>query len=291
MRAFLAFLALLLAALLAAALLTYPAWRIVEAFGDQPVHRVMHRLAMLFALLGLLWLVRRQRLGYRAALGYGLPRAQFLRQLGGGFAAGLALLLPFVALLFALQLRVPKEAAGIATLLHLLPGALLSGLVVAVIEETFFRGILQTAVARESGTLASLVLPAGLYAAVHFLGGRLKVPDAAVDWSSGLHVFAKLFEKYAQPAALADSLLALFAVGLLLGLIRWRTQAIAACIGLHASWVALIALTRGSSLDNEAGAYDWLTGQYDGVIGWGALAWTLLILAAAAAWRRRIESP
>jgi membrane protease YdiL (CAAX protease family) len=289
MRSFLKFVVLLLAALLAAAAVTYPAWLAVKLVSDQPVHRVMHRLAMLFALLGLLWLVHREQLGYRAALGYGLPGAQFLRQALVGFAAGLALLLPFILLLLALNLRVPKETATWTAVLHLLPAALLSGLGVALIEETFFRGILQSAVARDSGFAASLILPSALYAAVHFLGGQLRLPDTEVQWSVGFQVFAKLFEKYAAPLALIDSLAALFVVGVLLGLIRARTQAIAACIGLHASWVTLIAVTRRLTLDNTDNPRDWLTGQYDGVIGWGAFVWTLLVLLLIAHRLRQVE--
>jgi membrane protease YdiL (CAAX protease family) len=292
MRTFFKFIALLAVALLLAAALTYPSWLLVKLVSDQPVHRVMHRLAMLFALLGLVWFVRRHQLGYAAALGYGLPRSQFLQHFAAGYVVGLAMLLPLIVALFALDLRVPKPQTF--TLEHLLPllgGGILTGLIVALIEETFFRGILQTAVERESGTAAAIILPSALYASLHFLGGRLRLPDAEVDWSAGFAVLAKLFEKYAAPLELIDSLLALFAVGLLLAIIRQRTGAIAACMGLHASWVMLIAVTRGSSTDNRANAQDWLTGTYDGVIGWGALMWTLVILAVAfQRWRGRPRS-
>lgn len=287
MRTFLKFVGLLAGALVLAALLTYPAWRAVELVSDQPVHRVMHRLAMLFALVGLIWFVRRHGLGYAQALGYGLPRQRFLQQVAAGFVIGFLLLLPWMLLLFALDLRVPRTGAleGSQLLALALSGAL-SGFVVACIEETFFRGILQSAVERESGTLAAVFLPSVLYASLHFLGGRLKLEAAAVDWSVGRAVLAKLFEKYATPLELLDSLLALLAVGALLAVIRHRTGAIAAGIGLHASWVMLIAITRGSSTDNKLAPTDWLTGSYDGVIGWGALLWTGAILAVAL-WRWR----
>lgn len=292
MRTFLKFVGLLAGALLLAAALTYPSWKLVELISDQPVHRVMHRLAMLFALLGLIWFVRRYRLGYASALGYGLPRAQFMRQLALGYLCGLALLLPLIIALFMLELRVPRaHAFTAAQLLPLLGKGMVAGLVVALIEETFFRGILQTAVERESGPLAAVLLPSALYASLHFLGGRLRVSDAGVDWTAGFTVLARLFEKYAAPLTLVDSFLALVAVGVLLALIRRRTGAIAAGMGLHASWVMLIAVTRSSSTDNQANAQNWLTGTYDGVIGWGALIWTLLILGAALAlWRRRVMS-
>lgn len=287
MRTFFKFIGLLAGALVLAALLTYPTWRAVELMSDQPVHRVMHRLAMLFALLGLIWFVRRHGLGYAQALGYGLSRRRFLHQVGAGFGIGFLLLLPWMLLLFVLDLRVPRTGAveGSHLVTLALSGAL-SGIVVASIEETFFRGILQTAVERESGALAAVLLPSALYASLHFLGGRLKLADAVVDWSAGWAVLAKLFEKYATPLDLVDSWLALFAVGALLALIRQRTGAIAAGIGLHASWVMLIAITRDSSTDNRLAPTDWLTGSYDGVIGWGVLFWTLAILAVAL-WRWR----
>lgn len=285
MRTFLVFVALLTGALLLAALLTYPAWLAVETISHQPVHRVMHRLAMLFALLGLVWFVRRHRLGHAQAMGYGLPRGRFACQLGIGLVGGCALLLPWTLMLFALELRVPR-AAAFAHLLSLAASGLLSGLVVAFIEETFFRGVLQTAVERESGAFAAVLLPSALYASLHFLGGRLRMDASHVDWGTGWAVLAKLLEKYSAPLALIDSWLALFAVGLLLALIRRRTGAIAAGLGLHASWVMQIAVVRDSSTDNPAAPLAWLTGNYDGVIGWGVLLWTLPMLAAAL-WLRR----
>jgi uncharacterized protein len=285
MRVFLTFVLLLAGALVAAAALTYPAWLLVETISDQPVHRVMHRLAMLFALVGLIWLVRRRNLAYADAMGYGLERRTFFKQVSLGFVLGLALLLPYMLLLFALDVRVSKTTAFTASdALTLLSGALASGFIIALVEETFFRGILQTAVARESNAAAAVLLPSALYASLHFLAGRLRLPDDQVDWAVGFQVLAKLFERYAEPAVLIDSWLALFAVGVLLGLIRLRTHAIAACIGLHASWVTLIALTRERSLDNAGDAQSWMTGSYDGVIGWGALLWTLPILAVGTWW-------
>ena len=57
------------------------------------------------ALVGLIVLTRKLGLSNRAALGYGLPRADFVRQLGLGWAAGIGLMLPLVALLLAFDVR------------------------------------------------------------------------------------------------------------------------------------------------------------------------------------------
>ena len=272
MRNFALFVALLAGSLLLAAALTYPAWLLVATVSVEPVHRVMNRLAMLIALVGLVVLTRRLGLSNRTALGYGLRRAQFLRQLVMGWAAGIALMLPLVALLLALGVRQIKPGID-GDLPGLIAGGLISGLVVAFIEETFFRGVLFTAVARTSGAIAAIAAPSVLYAALHFLGGKLRVPPEQVAWEHGFQVLSRLFERYAQPLAFVDSFLALVTLGVLLALVRLRTGAIAACIGLHAAGVCTIFVLRDTTAVNEHAKLAGIVGSYDGVIGWAAFAW------------------
>jgi hypothetical protein len=288
-RTFALFVALLTGALLLAAALTYPAWLLVGTISVEPVHRVMNRLAMLIALVGLIFLTRRLGLANRAALGYGLPRAQFLRQLGLGWAAGIGLMLPLVALLLALDIRVIKPGID-GDLPALLLGGAISGLAVAFIEETFFRGILFTAVARTSGARAAIIAPTLLYAALHFLGGKLRVPPEEVSWYHGFEVLSRLFERYAQPLAFVDSFLALVALGVLLAMVRLRTGAIAACIGLHAAGVCVIFVLRDTTVVDGAANLSFLVGQYDGVIGWAACAWLVAIVVGYAVYQRQLSS-
>ena len=279
MRTFALFVALLAFALLLAAALTYPAWLLVGTVSVEPVHRVMNRLAMLIALVGLVLLTRRLGLSNRAALGYRLGRAEFFRQLGIGWAAGIGLMLPLVALLLALGVRQIKPGLDGEVVTVVLQG-LLSGLIVAFIEETFFRGILFTAVARTSGARAAIIAPSLLYAALHFLGGKLRVPPEDVSWMHGFQVLSRLFERYAQPLALIDSFLALLALGILLALVRLRTGAIAACIGLHAAGVCMIFILRDTTALNGGAKLARIVGAYDGVIGWAAFVWIAAIVVA-----------
>jgi membrane protease YdiL (CAAX protease family) len=278
-RTFALFVALLAFALILAAALTYPAWLLVGTVSVEPVHRVMNRLAMLIAVVGLVVLTRRLGLSNRAALGYRLPRAEFFRQLGIGWAAGIGLMLPLVALLLALDVRQIKPGLD-GNLLPLVGQGLLSGLVVAFIEETFFRGMLFTAVARTSGIRAAIVAPSVLYAALHFLGGKLRVPPEEVSWVHGFQVLSRLFERYAQPLAFVDSFLALVALGILLALVRLRTGAIAACIGLHAAGVCMIFILRDTTTLNGNAKLAGVVGAYDGVIGWAAFVWLAAIAVA-----------
>lgn len=290
MTSFFLFVGLLGAALVVAAALTYPAWLLVGLVSIEPVHRVMHRVAMLLALIGLVMLTRRLGLTDRDSLGYGMARRRFLAQLLIGWLGGIALMAPLAVLLLGLDVRALRPAADWRMFSEAIVSGLVSGLVVAFIEETFFRGVLFSAVARSAGTRAAVIAPSLLYAALHFLGGRLRVPAEEVGWSHGFAVLAKLFERYAQPLTFVDSFLALFVLGALLALVRLRTGAIAACIGLHAAGVCVIAALRGTTVVNAADDQSMLVGSYDGVIGWGALAWFGVIAVAYVMMTRRRSS-
>lgn len=281
MRAFLLFVTLLAGALVLAAAVTYPAWLLVSTISVEPVHRVMNRVAMLLALVGLIFLTRRLGLSDRASLGYQLPRRLFLQQLVLGFLSGLALMAPLIGLLLVSGVRSmkPDLDVNVATLVL---GGVATGLTVAFIEETFFRGVLYSAIARTSGVVAAVVAPSVLYASLHFLGGKLRVPADEVSWEHGFAVLGRLFERYADPLAFVDSFIALAVLGVLLALVRWRTGAIAACIGLHAAGVCVIAVVRRMTFVNPHADLSELVGAYDGVIGWGALLWFAVIAFAYA---------
>lgn len=289
MRAFALFVALLAGSLLVAAVLTYPAWWLVSLVSIEPVHRVMHRIAMLLALVGLVVLTRRLGLTEKESLGYGLPRREFLRQMGIGFLCGLGLMVPLTGLLLGLDIREVKPGFDGAWV-GLIAGGLLTGVTVAFIEETFFRGVLFTAISRTSGAAAAVIAPSVLYASLHFLGGKLRVPAEQVSWEHGFEVLSKLFERYVEPLTFADSFVALAMLGVLFALVRLRTGAIAGCIGLHAAGVGFIVVLREATLVNPNTEFAVLVGNYDGVIGWAALVWFAVIAAAFAVLSRRRQA-
>jgi len=280
---FLAFVMVLLGAMLVAAVLSpWMQWMLspLQVF---PLHRVFSRLTMLGVLAGTLWLLRRKDLARREVLGYDLPWPAFARRLLLGLAAGLLLMTAALAPLFLLGVREWNPARTAHLPLLLLKG-LGSGLLVALIEETFFRGAMQGALLRQNARRLALFAVPAFYAAVHFLGRASSVPADEVDATSGFTALSGFFSLYAQPLLLLDAFLALYFVGLLLALLRQRMGDIACCIGLHAGFVAMIAVFRKLSLP---GASDWsfLVGRFDGLLGtWIALLAALLCVAL---WRNR----
>ncbi len=190
-----------------------------------------------------------------------------------------------VCALVVLDVRILRDSVDLNEALGLLWRGVVVGIVVAVIEELWFRGglysVLQDIGASGADTggglrggYRALALTSLLYAAVHFVR-----PDAAfsgsVQWWSGLWVIGESFDRFANPDII-DSFLALVAAGWVLGLTRQRTDSIAACIGLHAGWVSVIYPAR--KLTVLASTPSALVGTYDGVVGW--LATVMFALCA-----------
>jgi hypothetical protein len=273
-RAFLAFLALILLTLAAAAALAWPAYDLLTPQFDVRFHRVASRVWMLLMLAGIVLLARRLGVADRASLGYGLPRAAFLREAGLGLVLGVATMLPIVLAMFALGLRVPRpggvlDAAGLAALAG---AGLGTGLTVALIEETFLRGAMHSSVRRESGPGVAVLLVAPLYAATHFLASY-RIPPEQLGPGSGFALLAGSAAAFARPLSIVDAFLCLTAVGALLGAVRNLTGNVAACIGLHAGWVWVISVMREASRPVDAHPAAWLLSDFDGVVGWLVLAW------------------
>jgi uncharacterized protein len=152
---------------------------------------------------------------------------------------------------------------------------LLSGLAVGFLEETVLRGVMFTAIARESGTRTAILLTSVVYSAVHFLTSYHIAADQVTS-HSGIDLLAGMLHWFSTPLAMADAFLCLFAVGWVLAMIRAKTGNIAACIGLHAGWVWVILFTHELSKPVRDQPLSFLLSQFDGFIGWLVLGWTIL---------------
>lgn len=283
---FLAFLLALLASFVVSALVSPALQAALAPLQVFPLHRIFSRLAELGLFLGTWWLLRRLGLLDRALMGYGTPRRRWLRRFALGFVGGLALMVAAVLPLFWLGLRALRpELGGLGQiLLSRGPAALLTGLSVGLIEETFFRGALQGAMTRRGAFGAALFAVPAFYAAVHFLGDSVRIPYEEVRWTSGFVVLRSFFSAFTRPLAIADAFLALYLVGLLLALVRRRLGDISACMGLHAGFVFVIGLLRSVSVHVDGGRWGWLVGSFDGLLGLWIAATTAVACVVIAAW-------
>jgi membrane protease YdiL (CAAX protease family) len=279
----------LLGCLVLGALLTYPVME--TGWVDHDPHRVMGRLAQVFILLGLWPFLKAMGLADRSVLGYGATRRDFLHALWRGWLFGVLILLALALALFSLGVIVPDPGGEdwIGRLAKKLVQALLAGLLIGLLEETFFRGALYGAIRRRGGIPSAVFWTALLYAMLHFMKPH-PLPDGVVfDWDGAWQMFLHVFTGVFQWKHL-DSMTALFLVGVFLALVRERTGHIGWGVGLHAGWVFVIQVTRHLTDGDPASPHAWLTGNYDGIIGWLAAAWIgLLALAYGSFVRRRVR--
>ena len=159
---------------------------------------------------------------------------------------------------------------------RLVAARLASGLAVAFIEETFLRGAMHSAIERESGATAAVLLTAAVYAATHFFASY-RIPAADVTPWSGVTLLAGTLHSFVHPLAIADAFACLFAVGVVLGGVRAAAGNIAGCIGLHAGWVWVMLVVHDLAQPVRAAPWSFLLSRFDGFVGWLVLGWTILI--------------
>lgn len=286
MRAFLWFVGSILLAGLIAAALAYPAFELTTSFAEWAFHRVASRIAMLILVLELIWLCRHLQLRSKRDFGYGLPWRLFIRLCVIFGLIGVATACLGAAFLLGTGLRVrdPQFLVSSQSIARIFLAGLGSGIAVALIEETVFRGVMHTAIEREAGPWTAALLSAPLFAVLHFYA-KTRIPADEVGWSSGFHLLAVSFAPLAHPALLLDSFLSWLAVGLILSLTRILTGNIAAAIGLHAGWVVVLRMLALGTITGNSPGYSAWVGSFDGLLGYWLLPWAVAI--AAALWLTR----
>lgn len=278
MRAFLLFFGLMLGALASIALFTYPAWLLLHPHFDFPFHRIGERIGMLALVIGFIIVARRVGLADKRSVGYALPRPLFVREMLFALVLGVIGMMAIVGILTALGLLDWSEAATATggKLPKIVFNRLLSGIAVGFIEETMLRGVMFAAIERESGAKSAIILTSLIYAAVHFLG-KYSIAPEQITSHSGFVLLGGMLDKFARPLEIVDAFLCLFAVGMVLAIIRARRGNIATCIGLHAGWVWVMLFTRELTKPVRDQPLSFLLSQFDGFIGWAVFAWTVLM--------------
>jgi membrane protease YdiL (CAAX protease family) len=190
-------------------------------------------------------------------------------------------------LLTHLRVRDPAFVPSALSLAHIFVVGLGSGIAVALLEETVFRGAMHTAVEHESGAWAAALLTAPLFAVLHFTA-KTRIDAAHLGWGSGFDLLGLSFAPLGHPSLVFDAFLSWCAVGLILSLSRALTGNIAVAIGLHAGWVVVLRMLQQSTSGAVAAAagagggspYAAWVGRFDGLMGFWVLPWGIAIAAA-----------
>ncbi len=208
-----------------------------DSLARQPFHRIFDRALLIVAFAGLWPLLR--DVGFRSwsDLGYVKARDGWKHVLVG-FALGLgsfALLIIIEVAMRSRSVNFDKSGAQVASAVL---RYWVTGVLVALVEETFFRGALQGALERGMNALTAVVLASAIYSALHFVKPtHVVIPADQVTWSSGWTCLMGSVTRSVGERNVLVGFVTLFLAGCILGLAYARTRALYLSIGLHAGWV------------------------------------------------------
>ena len=194
--------------------------------------------------------------------------------LGFGAAMALALIAVYLALMAGLGHAVwSPDPPGY--MLEKTVEYLLLAVVVALAEETFFRGIVFRAMLTDWGPCRALVVSSTVYAVLHCISGSYW---ATPGWQPGVGLdLLKAYFTDAAGSLLPDLRLVvgLFLLGALLAYLYLRTGSLWASIGFHSGLVLTSKLMK-KMVNRAEGFPSWLLGDYQFLVS-GAACWAILV--------------
>lgn len=244
-----------------------PLGNVLDFLTHTPFQKFYNR-AALFCALALLWPTVRW-LGMRSWRDLGIePDPRWLRRLGVGFAVAALTVALMAAAYVALDFYHFRKTLPWGKL----PKLALSAAVVALLEETLFRGALLGLLKKSLKPAWALFWLSALFAFLHFLKPGPYSLDPNVTWSSGLALIPALFDGFAQPQLVLAGFGTLFTLGWVLGWATLRTRSLWMSIGFHAG-VVFVKMGFSSFTKRDALSLPWVGAQLQiGLVPMAALA-------------------
>ena len=265
--------ALLLAAAAAALVAPFAAVALGAAGFRFPFPRIFDRTVMLtLAVMLMLWA---RQLGVSRLLRRGFARP--LDNLGV-MVRGLAVAAAVIAILLALGAAFGgRDDMRAGEALARAPKYVAGAILVAIIEEGFFRAFMLGGMLEDFGRTGALALSAAVYALAHLVRSPARFYLAGFDATAGLHNLYASLAQLTHPAAALPALVGLFLLGLVLGQAFLMTGKIYFSAGLHAGLVIGVKLWPYSDASGAALPH-WIVGYYRPPLISGAAAWVMALI-------------
>lgn len=233
--------------------------------------RIYNRLVMIFSLAAIIYAVRAKMLQFPGETIRWNPPASF-RLFKIGFIAGfltLVCVLIIKYLLGLVQFDVkPLGPAGWAERIFM---SLLSGLIIGLIEECFFRGfIFHTLFKRFKFKLAAALIVTNLfYSIIHFVNAKKPFIGPDPTFFDSLKLVQAPFISLLKWQEILPGATGLFIFGVILSLVYLQTRSLYACMGLHAGCVFFLKIDGGFTFHEHYLPLVFGSSQcYDGLLGW-----------------------
>jgi membrane protease YdiL (CAAX protease family) len=228
------------------------------------------------------------KIGSAAEIGLA-PRAHAGRDLAAGFVFAVASMVLLVALMASQGVYTPFFRLGFADSMGTIANGLLSGFSVALLEETFFRGIFFKAIFEQGKRARAFLVANSVYAAVHFVQPENNFQLHGYDPAGGLRYLIASFKPFLNLSDVFPGLVGLFLIGIVLSYAVVRSKTLFLAMGLHAGWVFSIKTVRVFG-DYRRQSLGWMFGSTDPKIVSGVISWIGILavgLAVYAFTRRR----
>jgi membrane protease YdiL (CAAX protease family) len=274
-----------LAGLLAAVVLSpFVAIAVARLGFHFPFPRIFDRVVMIA--LGLVLILWAQHLNLGALLrtGFAGPVANF-----ASTARGLVVAVGVMVVLFVLaSVMGGFPPAGHAA--RLLPRYVFSAVVIAVIEEGFFRAFLFGGMEGDFGSTGALIVSSAIYALAHLVRAPARFFVSTLDLTAGVRTLGLSFSQLSAPLSALPTLVGLFLLGVVLAEAFILTGTVWFSVGLHTGFV-IGAKLWPKVMVTRRGLPGWLAGWgrqplISGAAAWVAALAVLLLLRALAGTRR-----
>jgi membrane protease YdiL (CAAX protease family) len=253
---------------------------IVLGIGDAiPFRQILTRSTQLFLVLSIFPAMAYLKIN-KEALGFA-PTWLFFKQLLQGFGLGFITLLPVFIILSVLEINVLDETqvVTVGLLAKTMTINLLLALLISLIEEPLFRGLLLVSLHKKMSVIAAILISSIYYAGLHFLSIKTDLPVQDINAFSGFKLLGEAFGNLINPANL-PAFFALLMVGIFLGVLRTQVKvSLGLCIGCHTCWVWQIKMSKKLFNTDLSSEYLYLVSDYDGIIGPLVAGWLLLAIA------------
>jgi CAAX protease family protein len=269
MRAIIIFCLFIVLAFLVGAILAYPLKLLLDPALELAFRKYLTYATLISGLIISGFYLQLYNLLSFKAFGYNGKVTKFLSGMFNGFVYGLSIMLMIEIILFFLDIHEldSTRSYNFTSILHLLSKAAAVGLLIALVEESIFRGALFTGLYKQTGAVIATFFSSLIYATVHFIRYRDLPADADISWLTGLTMMPQAFRRFHE-WSIMDYFLTLFIFGVLLALLRLKHKSIAACIGVHAGIVMLIKISDYVTNRTHSSNYDYLVSQYNSTFGW-----------------------
>jgi uncharacterized protein len=237
------------------------------------------RCLLLVALLGMWPLLRFSRLDSWRALGLArFPGSR--RHVTLGCLLGFGSLAIVAAGALVTGARAWAFDPALPSVALVLPGALVTAIIVALVEETLFRGAIFGALRQFNHWLTALLISSAVYSIVHFFQ-KATVAPSKITWISGLELLAKMMRGFTDQQHILPGFFVLLLAGGILAAAYYRTGSLHFSIGLHAGWIflaqsyAIFTKQRGPSAHPFWGGVKMIDGWCGVIVLAPLLAWFL----------------